>query len=185
MLNFTIRPYGQFDLPSVRALELRVEPYRLEDADQVTAMRERAAHARESGEGWIPHAPEPDSTDDVARWYAAFWVAATEHALIGMVGVRRSFHAGAAPPRDVWHKRNDVAELRRLRVAPEARRQGVGAALTRGVIDWCRDDGCRALYLHTTSPQLPARALYESLGFRDIGHVFTGEYEYVWYEMEL
>jgi aspartate N-acetyltransferase len=102
-----------------------------------------------------------------------------------MVGVRRKFAAGVAPPRDTWHERTDVAELRRLRVAPEARRMGIGAALTSAVIDWCRDDGCRTLYLHTTSPQAPARALYERLGFRDVGHILTGEWEYVWYAMEL
>jgi ribosomal protein S18 acetylase RimI-like enzyme len=80
---------------------------------------------------------------------------------------------------------DDVAELRRLRVAPEVRRMGMGAALTRAVIDRFRNDGVRTLYLHTTSPQAPARALYERMSFRDIGHTLTGEWEYVWYKMEL
>jgi ribosomal protein S18 acetylase RimI-like enzyme len=183
-LTYSIRTFRDADLPAVRALEKRVGPYRSQDFAEVQAMRNRAALARDNGDGWTPHAPEPDTTDDVSRWYAAFWVATAGDNLIGMVGVRRSFHEGAAPPRDSWHTQDDIAELRRLRVAPEARRQGVGAALTRAVIDWCRNERCRALYLHTTSPQYPARALYESLGFRDIGHNFTGEWEYVWYEMK-
>jgi GNAT superfamily N-acetyltransferase len=185
MSKFTIRHYRDADLPAIRALEGRVPLYRPEDAQEVQAMHARAERARASNAGWIPHVPEPDTTDDIARWYGAFWVALRAGELIGMVAVRRSFHAGAGQPRDGWHRRNDVAELRRLRVAPEARRQGVGAALTRAVIDWCRSDGCRELYLHTTTPQWPARALYESLGFRDISHTPTGEYEYVWYVMDL
>jgi ribosomal protein S18 acetylase RimI-like enzyme len=185
MLEFTIRPYRDADIPAIQVLERRVQPYRPEDEGEVQAMRQRAAVSRASGTGWIPHVPEPDSTDDIARWYAAFFVASAGDDLVGMVAVRRGFHPGVAPPRDTWHLRDDVAELRRLRVAPEARRRGVGAALTRAVIEWCRADGCRELHLHTTTPQFPARALYESLGFRDVAHTPTGEYEYVWYVMEL
>jgi GNAT superfamily N-acetyltransferase len=92
---------------------------------------------------------------------------------------------GSSPPRDDWHRRDDIAELRRLRVAPEARRMGIGAALTRAVIAWARAQDCGTLHLHTTSPQAPARALYERLGFVDVGHTLTGEWEYVWYAMEL
>ena len=183
--NFTIRRYEPTDQPAIEDLERRVQPYRPEDMPYVQAMRERAARARESGADWFPHMPEPDDISDVHRWYAAFWVAEAEHGIAGMVGVRREFSPGVAPPRDTWHQRDDIAELRRLRVAPEARRRGIGAALTRAVIDWCRADGCRVLYLHTTSAQRPAIALYDRLGFRDIGHMLTGEWEYVWYAMEL
>jgi ribosomal protein S18 acetylase RimI-like enzyme len=185
MDQFTIRRFVHSDQAAIEALERRVGPYRPEDAGEVAAMRERAGRARATGTGWQPHAPEPDDIGDVERWYAAFWVATNERGVVGMIGVRRSFHEGAAPPRHEWHAQGHIAELRRLRVATEARRTGVGTALTRAVIDWCRDEGCRTLYLHTTSPQAPARALYERLGFLDIGHVLTGEYEYVWYAMDL
>jgi GNAT superfamily N-acetyltransferase len=183
--DFVIRLYDPADQPAIEALEQRVVPYRPEDMREVEAMHYRAARARETGVGWQAHMPEPDDISDVKRWYAGFWVATIEDKVVGMVGVRREFAPGVAPPRDTWHRRDDVAELRRLRVAPEARRLGIGAALTRAVIDWCRANGCSVLYLHTTSPQAPARALYESLGFRDIAHVLTGEWEYVWYEMPL
>jgi GNAT superfamily N-acetyltransferase len=148
-------------------------------------MRARVDRARESGVGWEPAAPEPDSIHDVARWYAAFWVAVFDDRVVGMVGVRRDFREGTAPSRAAWRDRDDVAELRRLRVAPEARRLGIGAALTRAVIDWCRADGVPFLHLHTTSAQLPARALYERLGFRETRRALIGDYESVWYEMEL
>jgi GNAT superfamily N-acetyltransferase len=182
--RFTIRRYQPADQPGIEALQRRVELYRPDDMSEVEAMRDRAARAREAGIGWAPHEPSPDSIDDVERWYAAFWVALVRDRIAGMVGVRRSF-TPQAPPRDTWHQRTDVAELRRLRVAPEARRTGIGAALTRAVIDWSRAEGCSVLYLHTTSPQAPARALYERLGFRDVLHTLTGEYESVWYAMDL
>jgi len=186
MERFTIRPFVASDQTAIEALDRRVGPYRPEDAAEVAAMRKRAALARASGVGWQPHAPEPDDIDDVQRWYAAFWVAIDPGGgVVGMVGVRRSFHEGGAPPGHGWHAEQNIAELRRLRVAPDARRRGVGAALTRTGIEWRRRDGCPRLYLHTTSPQAPARALYERLGFRDVGHVLTGEYEYVWYAREL
>ena len=183
--HLTIRPYEADDQEAIEALEQRVQPYRPEDQPEVDAMRERAERARASGIGWIPHKPEPDDISDVVRWYAAFWVAVLDPQVVGMVGVRRDFMPGSAPPRDDWHLRDDIAELRRLRVAPEARRMGIGSALTRAVIDWARAEGCRVLHLHTTSPQAPARALYEHLGFVDVGHTLTGDWEYVWYAMEL
>lgn len=183
--NYVIRRNEPADQLAIEALEQRVQPYRPEDQGAVDAMHKRAALARASGEGWIRHQPEPDDIRDIARWYAAFWVAVIDTNIVGMVGVRREFMPGSTLPRDDWHTRDDVAELRRLRVAPEARRLGIGAALTRTVIDWAREDGCRVLHLHTTSPQAPARALYERLGFRDVGHSLTGEWEYVWYAMEL
>jgi ribosomal protein S18 acetylase RimI-like enzyme len=183
--HFTIRLYEPSDQRAVEALAARVEPYRPEDAAEVDAMQARAARARDAGDGWSPPQPEPDSIDDIERWYPGFWVAVSDRNIVGMVGVRRQFLPGAAAPRDQWHLQDDIAELRRLRVAPEAQRAGIGWALTNAVIDWCRADGCRVLYLHTTSAQSPARALYERLGFRDFLHAMRGDYESVWYALEL
>jgi ribosomal protein S18 acetylase RimI-like enzyme len=185
MEQFTIRRFIPSDQPAIEALERRVGPYLPADAPEVAAMRERAALARESGIGWQPHVPEPDSIAEVDRWYDGFWVATVGHDVSGMVGVRRTFLPDVLPPGHDSSERDSIAELRHLRVAPEARRRGIGSALTRAVIEWCRAERCRTLYLHTTSPQSSARALYEQLGFRDIGHVLTGEYEYVWYSMAL
>jgi len=184
-LRFTIRPYEPADQHAIEALEHRVEVYRPEDATEVQAMRDRAARARESGAGWSPPQPEPDDIRDIGRWYAAFWVAVSEGAVTGMVGVRTRFMPGSAPPRDDWHRRDGIAELRRLRVAPEAQRTGIGTALTNVVIEWCRAQGLRVLYLHTTAAQIPARAMYERLGFRDVGHNFRGDFESVWYALDL
>ena len=55
-------------------------------------------------------------------------------------------------------------------VAPDARRSGVGAALTQAVIDWVAARGERRLLLGVAEDNDPARKLYESLGFRFTGH---------------
>ncbi len=76
--------------------------------------------------------------------------------------------------------RDDVAELKRLRVADDVRRRRVGTRLTQAVIDWCRAHGFRTLVLNTTTPQKPAIALYEKLGFREAERTFLDKYELVW-----
>ena len=184
-----IRRYEAGDLASVKSLHDRVGPFRPEDEAAVRTMHQRAAAARVTGNRWFPHVPDPqaDSLDDIEGSYAAFWVAVDfEAEVVGMVGVR------AGIGRDGWGldhseewKSSDVAELRRLRVAPEVRRQGVGAGLTQMVIDWARQQRFRMVVLNTTSPQAPARALYKSLGFREQERSFLGEYELVWYSLEL
>lgn len=57
------------------------------------------------------------------------------------------------------------AVLRLLAVAPEARRQGVGHALTTACLDRARARGARYVGLHTAPFMTSARRLYESLGF--------------------
>ncbi len=49
------------------------------------------------------------------------------------------------------------------------RRRGVGAALVRGLAAAARSRGCAFLSLEVRVSNTAARALYESLGFRDMG----------------
>ena len=54
-------------------------------------------------------------------------------------------------------------------VAPEARGQGVAAALLDAALDWARGRGARAMQLGVVCGNDAARRLYERAGFRDIG----------------
>jgi GNAT superfamily N-acetyltransferase len=47
-------------------------------------------------------------------------------------------------------------------VYPEFRRQGIARQLMRTMIDWCKQEGYAAVYLHASDNGKP---LYESLGF--------------------
>jgi len=62
----------------------------------------------------------------------------------------------------------DTAELRRVYVLPERRRDGVARALLAALESQARALGYRALKLETGHKQQPAMALYQSFGFRRI-----------------
>ncbi len=58
-----------------------------------------------------------------------------------------------------------AASLISMWVAPEARRQGTGAALVDAVIAWARAQGYRRLLLDVREKSTPAIALYTHKGF--------------------
>jgi ribosomal protein S18 acetylase RimI-like enzyme len=58
-----------------------------------------------------------------------------------------------------------VCEMKRLYVRPDYRRQGVGYALARAVIDVAEDLGYDVMRLDTVASMTAARSLYRSLGF--------------------
>lgn len=58
-----------------------------------------------------------------------------------------------------------TAELKRMYVAPEARRRGVGRALVAALEAWARELGYAAVVLETGDRQPEAVRLYEACGF--------------------
>lgn len=62
------------------------------------------------------------------------------------------------------------AHIGRLAVKKELRGLGVGSAICRFIIDYCRENGCTNIWLNS---QLNARGFYENLGFESSGDVFT------------
>ncbi len=69
----------------------------------------------------------------------------------------------------VYAKRvHDEGHILNVAVNPDLRRQGIGKALTLKVLDELKGQGCRAVYLEVRASNLPARRLYEGLGFRVI-----------------
>ena len=188
--NLCMRPYQEADLPRIAALEALIQPYRPQDEPALPAMFERAMQAaRDDDPRWMPM---PHSAPlSFAEEFAAFWVAETDPngGLWGVAGA----HAFTAenilpqthPLAQEWQVRGTVAELRRVRVAPEARRRGLGIKLCTLVIEWARSEGFSSLVVNTTTPQLPALHLYRKLGFHDVGLSFIDRYELVWLELRL
>jgi N-acetylglutamate synthase-like GNAT family acetyltransferase len=78
--------------------------------------------------------------------------------------------AALFPPGAPGHSvaRPDEAELARLAVAEEARRQGTGRALVLGATEGARQLGAERIALWSRPYQAAAHALYESLGWRRV-----------------
>lgn len=63
----------------------------------------------------------------------------------------------------------DGADMMNLAVAPNYRRQGIGEALVRGLVEHLRQKGIIALLLEVRVSNAPAIALYEKMGFQQVG----------------
>lgn len=61
------------------------------------------------------------------------------------------------------------ADMLNLAVAPEARRCGIATALVNALIDALRERGVHRLTLEVRASNDAARALYEGLGFQQVG----------------
>lgn len=69
----------------------------------------------------------------------------------------------------VWRDLGPEAELLTLGVAPALQGQGLGGALLAAVLEAARDQGAGRLFLEVAAGNMPARRLYESVGFEMIG----------------
>jgi [ribosomal protein S18]-alanine N-acetyltransferase len=81
---------------------------------------------------------------------------------------RRNIH-GFAVGKAVGHGGDTEVELESVVVRAEARREGIGSALCRAVMDWGRQEGAAAILLEVRSASAGAIRLYGGLGFVAIG----------------
>ena len=108
-----------------------------------------------------PTDPYLDHLRDAARRdrEAELWVAELDGAIVGTVTV--------TPEGSAWREigRTGEGEFRMLAVAPAARGQGVGAALTQLVLERFRGAGSHAIVLSSLSAMTTAHRVYTRLGF--------------------
>ncbi|MEM7125562.1 MAG: GNAT family N-acetyltransferase [Chloroflexota bacterium] len=188
-----IRSYQPTDLPGINELEARVKPYRPEDQAQVEAMFARAKEAERLNDPcWM--APPPYHGPAAPETYAAFWVAnqhesETGAAIVGTAAVQ-CFQAGEEmaathPLAHKWDGRGGLLEMRRIRVSPEVRGQGIGRRLCQVAVEWAKENRFSLFVVNSTTPQTPALQLYRSLGFQDVGISFIGKYALQWLALDL
>lgn len=77
--------------------------------------------------------------------------------------------AGPVAGYAAFRRAADEAELLSVAVAPGVRRRGLGRRLVVAGLTRMREDGARTCYLEVRPANRPARALYRSLGFREVG----------------
>lgn len=115
----------------------------------------------------------------------------SRHAFERLLGDERVFFSVACAPRNHAARHGDTAapdgegsvvvgyvaawfimdegEIANLAVAPEARGHGIGALLLDSAIAAARARGVSAVYLEVRDSNVPARRLYASRGFTEVG----------------
>ena len=83
---------------------------------------------------------------------STFWLLEDGDRLVGMTAVRRIDE--------------QTAEIKRMRVAIELRRQGLGQRLLSAAESFCREQRYRRIVLDTSDEQVAAIALYEKNDYR-------------------
>lgn len=123
-----------------------------------------------AGYTWKKRVNECLSTDlaDITKSYlsecgSCFWVAESGGKVVGIVC------ALLAEKHPLGKKR---LRLRHLSVSWERRREGIGKALVRTVLQFAREQGCSEIVLSTSMLQYDALGLYQSMGFQKTGHSF-------------
>src|SRR5262245_55269468 len=161
--------------------DIEVRLYQPADQARVRALHDRTPPG--AGPSTTPQ-PWPSDLDHIQRAYLAFWVA-VEHDDRGerVVGIAGIESAGPDVPATVLLGRPDIARLKRMRVAPERQRRGIGTRLTAAAIAWVREHGFSGLLLETTLQQTAAICLYQSMGFAEVGRSTVGQFELVWFEL--
>ncbi|WP_432278630.1 GNAT family N-acetyltransferase [Nocardia carnea] len=133
-------------------IELRTEPY---DSPSATAMIRAANRTNEALYGRAdqsPLSPEEFSPEHRGR----FLVAYVDEIPVGCGGYRRHHD----------DESGGTAEIKRMYVEADVRRQGIARALLSQLERGARGDGYDTIILDTGSKQHAAHALYECSGYR-------------------
>jgi GNAT superfamily N-acetyltransferase len=70
----------------------------------------------------------------------------------------------------------DRGQLRWVLVDQSARGLGLGRRLVNDAIQYCRDNGCKEVFLETTDGLTESQTLYDALGFE----IVSSESEFLW-----
>ncbi len=166
---FEVRPYRDTDLERLRWLFARTPPW---------------------GRTYPRPQPLPDELEDVSANFAAAWIALEQdmagEALVGFAAVSDFHPADPTETPDFVDTSRTMSRVRWLSVAPERWRVGIGRRLVQEAIDWSRRGSFEAVMLETTVQQEGAIALYEAMGFKQVGqYLLHGRWQQTWMELAL
>ncbi|CAF5118489.1 unnamed protein product [Rotaria sp. Silwood1] len=99
-----------------------------------------------------------------AHWWVA--VSTDDNRIVGQVALQplrlgNPFYYQQLPPEE----RDQICELRRMSVAPDAQKYGIGSRLLTTLLDFARQHGYRQVHLSTLTRMSKACSFYEKHGF--------------------
>ena len=121
--------------------------------------------------GWVPDTPQPDSLFQMAGVAAVRRALAAPPALdVRLEGAGDRVRATIGGSAGGWATgraayADDWVGLQSIEVDPAHRRQGLALAVVGALLEWGAERGAGTAYLQVTSDNVPARALYERIGF--------------------
>ncbi|MEM9495423.1 MAG: GNAT family N-acetyltransferase [Pseudomonadota bacterium] len=104
-----------------------------------------------------------------ARSWGAQSLAETLAAPLARVILISSDPTGPAQGFLIWRHAGDEAEILTLGVEPSSRRAGLARTLVEAFVETAQEEGAGAAMLEVGAANHPARALYESAGFIEVG----------------
>ena len=163
---------GQWTVDGGRGVVIRT--YEPRDAEVVWELHWEGL--RETGSVIVPtQSAWDDDVQNVEGHYLGggshFWVAEEAGRIIGMAAIHR-----LGP---------GTAELKRMRVARDRRRQGLGQRLLELAEEFCRVQGYARIVLDTTDRMEAARRLYEKNGFAITHEMTLADRRIYYYAKEL
>jgi ribosomal protein S18 acetylase RimI-like enzyme len=133
----------------------------------ITAMKKVGAY---KGDG-----PWDDDLRDIKKYYlendGEFLIVLDNDKLVGMGAFRKIT--------------SHIAEIKRMRVAPEYQGQGIGKMVLTKLEESAIDKGYSTLILETSDKQTTANALYKNFGYVGIKQEMIDGYNCTWYEKRL
>jgi GNAT superfamily N-acetyltransferase len=142
--------------------------FRDDDAEAVWQLHDAALEDAGAHGG---HGPWEDDLRDIRASYldsgGDFLVGFLDGKLVAMGGLLR-------------HSPGE-AEIRRMRVRPDAQGRGFGRLLLERLEERALALGCRVIRLDTTERQAPAQRLYESSGYRETGRRHAARFVFIDY----
>ena len=121
--------------------------------------------------GWRPDGGPSATPEELSPPDGTFLVAYVDEQPVGCGGIKRLS--------------DDVAELKRLYVVTNVRKQGVARSLIAALEDAARQAGYRVVRLDTGAEQPAAVQLFQSAGYHEIGDYNANPYASYWFEKAL
>ena len=147
------------------------------DIPFVSAIYEQIHTAEESGQvsiGWVRGVYPTEKTAEAALERGDLFVLEEEGRIAGVAIINQSQCDGYETA--CWQYPADEREvmvLHTLTIAPDAARLGYGKAFVAFYEQYAREQGCKYLRMDTNMKNARARAMYQKLGYNEIGIIPT------------